>query len=367
MPKPTENPISSACLPLLEVWRGPLIECTHVGAIAVVTPSGRLEYSYGDPHLVTYLRSSAKPFQLLPFIELGGAERFNLSLQEIAILAASHDGTDLHVAVLQEIQRKIGIRESDLQCGVHPPYHKPTEKALWLQRLEPTPNRHNCSGKHTAMLGLAKMLGAPLDSYLEVTHPVQQLILKTFSEIISLRQAEIRRGIDGCSAPVFGVPLFNAALGYARLADPADLPEPRRRACTLITRAMMQHPEMVAGFGTFDTTLMQVGGGGLLTKAGAEGFQSAAVLPGVIAAASTALGIALKVADGDISGHFRQNQETQEGRVRPIVMVELLRQLGVLRADQLATLAPFSARPQYNWRGLEIGSFQPCFSLNPQP
>ncbi len=352
---------ASVYLPVLEVWRGPIVECQHFGAIAVVNAQGALTHAYGNPYLVTFLRSAAKPFQLLPFVELGGVERYRLTEKELAILCASHDGTDEHLAVLAGIQEKVGIAEQDLQCGVHPPYHAPTEKVLWLRGEQPTPNRHNCSGKHTAMLALAKMLGAPKESYLEQNHPVQQFILTAFSEMVSVPVSEIILGLDGCSAPVFAVSLYHAALGFARLADPLALPEPRRSACRQIIAAMMHYPEMVSGFGTFDTCLMQAAGGSVFTKAGAEGFQGSGVLPAV---GRSARGIALKVAEGDISGRFRQGAESAEGRARPLITIETLRQLEVLSPAQLAQLAPFDARAQYNWCDINVGRFVPAFKLS---
>lgn len=348
--------------PLLEVWRGPIVESVHSGALAVVTPDGQLTHSLGNPYLLTYMRSSGKPFQLLPFVEAGGVERFGLTEKELAILCASHDGTDEHVAVLRGIQEKVGVTETQLQCGAHPPYHGPTEKALWVRGEAPTPNRHNCSGKHTAMLALAKMLGAPLETYLDLAHPVQQAILAALSDMVGVPAAQIVMGIDGCTAPVHAVPVYNAALGFARLADPGDLPEPRRSACRRIVCAMMDYPEMIGGPGTFDTALMQAGGGRLFTKAGAEGFQATGIMSGLPERAP-ARGVALKIADGDISGNFRVSGETAEGRARPVVMLEALRQLGAISEEQLHILQPYAGRAQFNWRGVNVGRYVPVFQL----
>ena len=55
--------------PLFEVTRGDIVESVHYGSIAIVDASGKLISSYGDPKAVAFLRSSAKPFQLLPFVE----------------------------------------------------------------------------------------------------------------------------------------------------------------------------------------------------------------------------------------------------------------------------------------------------------
>jgi L-asparaginase II len=349
---------------LLEVWRGGIVESLHQGAIAVVDPQGGLVRCVGDPNLVTFLRSTAKPFQTLPFVEMGGVEAFKLSERELAILCASHDGTDEHVAVLQGIQKKIGVTENDLQCGVHLPYSKPTQKELARKGFDPTPNRHNCSGKHTGMLALAKLLGAPKETYLENENPVQKLILKSFSEMVDVPIEKIILGTDGCSAPVFAVPLRSAALGLARFADPAGLAEPRQKACRTIIHAMQCNPDMISGPGGFDTVFMTVMQGKAFSKGGAEGFLGLGLLPGKIPQGGQSLGITIKVADGDISGNFRLGANTNEGRTRSIIAIETLRQLGALSEFEEEGLASFAARPQYNWRKLQVGEYRPVFRLH---
>src|SRR5512142_3297512 len=107
--------------PLLEVTRGQIVESVHYGSIAVVDSNGKLIAAYGDPQTVTFLRSSAKPFQVLPFVERGGVEYFSFTPRELAIACASHEGSDLHVQTVEGIQKKVGVQESQLQCGVHMP------------------------------------------------------------------------------------------------------------------------------------------------------------------------------------------------------------------------------------------------------
>ncbi len=349
--------------PLFVLTRGEVIESVHFGAAAVVDSSGELLAWLGDPQTVTYLRSSAKPFQALPFIERGGHRAFGLDAEEIALLCASHSGTDRHVEVVTRIQQKVGIQESHLQCGVHPPYDEATQRRLLLNGEQPTPNRHNCSGKHTGMLAHARLRDLPLDTYLDPTHPVQQDILKTFAEMCDLSPQEVALGTDGCSAPNFAVPLYNAALAYARLCDPRDLPTTRAEACRTITSAMTSHPEMVAGPGRFDTRLMEVGDGRIVVKSGAEGYLAMGLLPGVLGEGAPGIGIALKVSDGDLPR--RGPGGTPRDRVRPAVALEMLRQLGALDAESLKKLAEFGPRrPVYNWRKLTVGESRPEFRLH---
>lgn len=345
---------SNPYYPLVELTRGPLVESIHFGALAVVDASGRLIASVGDPDLVANLRSSSKPFQSLPLIENGGVEQFGMSEREIAITCASHTGTDEHVAVLQELQAKINVQENDLLCGMHPPIDEATEKAMLL-RGEPTrPYRHNCSGKHTGMLAQAVLTHATIEDYLNTRHPIQRTILQTFAEMLDMNVDDVLIGIDGCSAPTFAAPLSKAALGFARLADPSEMPSRRAEALRRIFHAMAAHPEMVSGPGQFDTRLMQVGAGKIVCKGGAEGYQAIGVLPGAAGPGSPALGITYKVIDGD-----------QAGRARPVIGVSILRQLGVLSDAQAAELANFGQRPIYNWRKLEVGEIRPTFHFQP--
>ncbi len=212
-------------IPVAEYTRGPIVESMQIGAAAIVDTHNRLVASLGNPNLVTYPRSSAKPFQVLSLIEDGGAETFNLTDQEIAIMCASHSGTDKHVAVLQALQPRIGVGPEDLLCGTHPPIDKPSAKALLLRGEEPNTLHENCSGKHTGMLANAKMRGLPKEDYINPEHPVQKIIIKAAAEMMDMSADEFILGTDGCSAPVFAMPMTNAALAFARLCDPAGLPE----------------------------------------------------------------------------------------------------------------------------------------------
>lgn len=358
--------MTSAYLPIFQLTRGDIVESIHFGAIAVVDAFGNLVAWYGDPQVVTYLRSSSKPFQALPLVERGGKQHYQLTTQEIALICASHSGTDQHVQVLRSIQAKTGVNESDLLCGTHAPYHKASADALAMRGEKPTPNRHNCSGKHTGMIAYARMLGIDQTStleYIDPAHPVQQDILRAFAEMCDMPPTQVHVGIDGCSAPNFAVPLFNAALGFARLCDPSGLPEARAMACREIASAMMSHPDMVGGPDNFDTMLMSVTPGRLICKGGAEGYQAFGLMPGALGAGSPALGIAFKVSDGDLKGHNRPVEDPR-GRVRPAVTIEILRQLGAITADELARLADYG--PTFiveNWRKLVVGQASPCFTL----
>lgn len=340
--------------PLMHNTRGETVESIHFGAIAVVDQDGKLLASYGDPHIKTYLRSSAKPFQALPFIEAGGQQHFNLDQAEIALICASHSGTDEHVEIVESFQQKCGLTETNLQCGIHPPLHSPTAERLKANDLAPTPNRHNCSGKHSGMLAFAQMLNFSLENYLDSEHPVQEKILQAVIDMCELRPEQIDVGIDGCSAPNFAMPLFNAAFGFARLINPIGLTQERATACTTITEAMRHHPEIVAGPARFDTDLMVAMKGKIVAKGGAEGYQGIGVAPNAYGNGTPALGIAIKISDGD-----HRNQ------IRAAVAIEVLDQLGILSFEEREGLTNFGPQlPVYNWRKILVGQKRPVFKLD---
>ncbi len=328
---------------MIEFTRGTVVESLHHGALAVCDAQGRLIAHYGDPQAVTYLRSSAKPFQALSLLESGAAARYGYTTREIALACASHQGADLHADAVVILQNKIGVAESDLLCGQHPV----------AGGHQPRPNRHNCSGKHTGMLAQAAHLDLPFADYVNPQHPLQQTILKNFAEMCDLETTEVVVGVDGCSAPNFAVPLAAAATAFARLADPTGLPAPRATALKTIFAAMNAYPEMVAGPGELDTEIMRLKPGLLISKGGAEGYHAFALAPGALGPASPALGLAMKAADGN-------------SRATNALALETLRQLGALTESDLAALADFgfgARRPVKNWRGIEAGEMRPCFEL----
>ena len=348
--------------PIFETTRGQIVESVHYGSIAVVDSNGKLIASHGDPQTVAFLRSSAKPFQVLPFVERGGVEHFSFTPRELSLSCASHEGSDMHVQAVIALQKKVGIEESHLQCGSHMPGDVDELKRLIIGGIHPRTNHNNCSGKHTAMLAHANMRGLPLENYLSLDHPVQQDILASFAEMCLFPLNEIQLGTDGCSAPNFALPLYNAALGMARYCDPRELSEARAAACRKVTSAMSAYPEMMSGYREFDEQLMKAGDGKIVTKRGAEGFQIVGVMPGAMSPDSPGIGIALKISDGDASR--MDDTLASSNRVRPAVVIEVLRQLGALNGEQMQSLIGFGpAKTIKNHRDIVTGYSRPIFTL----
>ena len=337
--------ICSGFEPLVELTRGGIVESIHLGALAAVDSDGNLLASYGNSDMVSFPRSSMKPFQALPLVENGGMEAFGLTEEELAIICASHAGTDEHVRVLKSIHQKVGLQLSDLQCGVHWPIDKETSFQMRLRGEEPDSYRHNCSGKHSGMLTQAKLLDQTLEDYLAPVHLVQQNIRRAVSSMCGIHRDDMIFGVDGCSAPVYAMPLSSFAWAIARLVDPVDLEEGRQIACQRITTAMMAFPEMVAGPGQLDSVLMRVMNGKVIAKGGAEGYQLIGILPGAIAENSKGIGIAFKIADGDPLRRATQR-----------IVVEMLKALGFEAEMSSEAYASFNQPTLRNFRGIEIGT-----------
>lgn len=323
---------------LVNVVRGETVESVHRGHLIVIDGQGSTVASAGDPVAVTFLRSAAKPFQAMPFITSGAADEFGFSDEEIALACASHSGEARHVRIAQLMLERIGLTEAHLRCGTHLPFAEKEAERMLRAGEHPTQFHNNCSGKHAAMLALAKYLDADLAAYDAIGHPVQRVISKTVADLAELPETEIALAIDGCAAPNFAMPISAMARSFVNLVAPAKFDENTQAACRRIVDAMTRFPELIGGTERLDTMIMQAAPGRVLSKVGADGVWLCGVLPSEKYPAG--LGIALKIEDGD------------DKRARPVVAVELLRRLGILSDHDLTDVSPM---PIKNRRGDTVG------------
>jgi L-asparaginase II len=276
----------------VRVWRAEEIESVHQVHAALAGADGALLARTGDPRRRAFLRSTAKPIQLLPLVEEGVADRFGFSPSELAVMAASHNAEPFHVEAVRSILAKAGLEPEWLKCSPHEPFHEPSAEALRRAGTQPTALHNNCSGKHAGMLAVSRALGWPLDTYCDPDHPLQRRILARLAELAGVPEAALGIGVDGCGAPTFALPVAAMATAFARLAlADAERGDDRARAIGVVIDAMTAHPEYVAGSGRLCTDLMARLGERIVVKTGAEGVY-AAVLRGM------GRGLALKVADG---------------------------------------------------------------------
>jgi L-asparaginase II len=324
---------------LANVIRGETVESVHCGHLCVIDGEGKTIASLGDPMTVTYFRSAAKVFQAIPFITSGAADAFEFTEEEIALACASHSGEPQHVRIAGQMLDKAGLSVDDLKCGAHAPFNETESHRLVRAGYKPTQLHNNCSGKHAAMLAFAKHIGADLETYLSSESRIQKRILKCIADFTDVSTSEIAIGIDGCAAPNFALPIAAMAKSFINLISPTNFPEATQAACKRIVAAMMNHPELIGGSERLDTMLMSVRPGKLISKVGADGVWLCGVLP--CERWPSGLGIALKIADGD------------DHRARPVVAVEILRELGIISKDDLTDFSPM---PLKNRRGDVVGS-----------
>jgi L-asparaginase II len=349
---------------LVEFQRGGAdrVETRHRGAVAVVDSSGHLLWHAGDAGRAYALRSTAKPFQLLPLLldglHLGGDQAGPLEAADLAVMMSSHNGEPMHTDRIAALLSRFGLPQSALQCGTEAPALKADKERLVRSNAKPSALHCNCSGKHTNMLAVCKQRGWPLESYLDPAHPLQNRIRDIFADLTGQPGPAFPQSIDGCSLPTFWLSLQALARLFAIIAEPAAAPAVEDRdveaVLTTLRTAGMQHPELIAGSGRLDTLLMQALDGRLFAKTGAAGLYAIALPAGP--RVPTALGIAVKVEDGD-----------PKSRIRASVIVEVLRQLGVATngdADLWDSLEEIARPAEQNLRGREVGTYRPVFRLH---
>jgi L-asparaginase II len=337
--------------PLVQVRRGSLTESRHRGHIVVVEPDEHIVAYLGAPHTVTFLRSSAKPFQALPLLTSGAADHFGFTDEEVALACASHNGEPMHTELAGSMLKKIGLGPEALKCGVHEPYGLEAAGKLRLSGQAPNVLHNNCSGKHAGMLAVAVHLGAPTETYNDAENPVQKAIAEAMSQFSGIAVTDMVVGIDGCAVPVFGITVKAMALAFARLvAPPEGFDKTTRDACERIVRVMSAYPELIGGTSDrLDTEVMRATPGRLVSKVGAEGVYTAGIRP--CEKWPKGLGLAIKIEDGD------------DRRARPTVVIEALRQLEVLKDESLEAVARYAFFPILNRPGNVVGEVRASFEL----
>ena len=312
---------SRAGVPPLEVrlLREGILESRHRVHAVVCDSRGRVLLRAGEPQALSFVRSALKPFQATVFVASGAAEQGGAGERGLAIACASHAGTAAHAREAFRLLWGAEIEAEQLQCPV--------------PRGASSPLEHNCSGKHAAFLATCRRLGWSRESYLQLDHPLQQEVLKRVAELLGLPAAELLAARDDCGAPTLQLQLAQMALLYAHLGSGAQ-PDLER-----LSRAMLAHPELVAGEGRFDTELMRRGLGQVLSKGGAEGVQC-------LSRVGEGLGVAIKVEDGG-------------ARAKHAVALQLLEQLDWLTPGTLTELRDSFQTPAPHLRLEVVGELRP--------
>lgn len=330
---------------LVEMIRSELVESTHEGSIVVAQFDGNVMYELGDGERLTYFHSSAKPIQGIAVLETGVVEKFGLDLKEIALMISSHSGEKEHIEALKGLMEKLEVTEDMLECGIAEPVNKDVLKELAAAGLPVTKLHCNCSGKHMGFIAASKAMGYPVEGYHRSDHPIQQRVRKVVAEFCGAEPELMTCGVDGCSVPVFAVPLKNMAVAYANLCNLHFMNGKYGKSQNYITSAMTMYPEMIAGQGRIDTELMKRFGSKVIGKIGAEGVYCLGML-------GKGTGAAIKIEDGSARA------------VGPATM-ELLLQLKIIGEEDAETMKKYLHPEVLNNKCEVIGEIRPVFRLKP--
>ncbi|MBI3746502.1 MAG: asparaginase [Chloroflexi bacterium] len=348
---------------LVRQLRNGVEESVHRGDVVETDASGRILRALGDPERVVNLRSCVKPFGLASLIEAGGIEAFELEPAELAIMASSHSGEDLHVRTLQAMYRRTGVSQASLACGAEDmPLDALTAARLARDGEKASAVRHMCSGQHSVFLLLCRLRGWEPDGYWMEEHPAQVAYRAAVARAFATTPAKLRMGIDGCGIPTYAFPLREVAKAYAFLADPDAVVPPDSRAplaasMKIVRDAMVANPEQVAGTrDRIDTSLMKALPDRLIAKGGMEALRGLAILRGPRGTGTVvpASGMALKIEDGD--GYDRGTWAAT---------VEALRQAGVLSGQALRVLGRYHRPTEIDPHGRSSAEAVPAFELAP--
>jgi L-asparaginase II len=323
---------------VVEVWRGPVLESEHRGVAAAVGADGSLIGSIGDPGLVTFPRSSLKPFQALMLLESGAADDLRLDQRRIALACASHHGEAFHLAAIREWLDEIGCSAADLACGAEPPASITAYEALMRNGEGPSPIHHNCSGKHAGFLTVCRHCGWPLEGYAEPAHPAQQRYRSTMGEILERDPGSFRQGTDGCTLPALALSVEEMARACARFAAGRFPGTARRDASGRILDAMRAFPEYVSGTCEPTVQIARATAGRVVYKTGADAF-------GAVWIPEAGIGVAVKIADGS-------------ARARVPFLLEFMARVGLLEPDEIDALEPLRRPIIHDSRGRPVGRLE---------
>lgn len=317
---------------LVENQRGNITESFHRGVVCIVNSDGEIIYSLGNTGQVCFPRSALKFFQHIPLITSGAFDHYGFTLKELALMCGSHNGEEIHVETARSILEKIGESENLLGCGPQQPTHKNDYLKLIRDGKEPASVHNNCSGKHSGFLAWCKFNNQPLGSYLNENHELHREIKRITALFYEMDENDLITGLDGCSAPIFAMPVLNQAIAYKNLLFPEKFNDNAlTRACELIRSAVTQYPEMLAGSRRYCSDLISVTNGKVIGKTGADGVYSLAI-------PSLGYGIGIKIDDGRMGPQYNVAQQ-------------ILENLNILTDDEKSKLHHYLINENKNYAG----------------
>lgn len=325
---------------LTREYRGEVYDLSHIGNVCVVNEKGEIIHSVGDPQNITCYRSASKPIQALPVIARNIDKKYGLTEEECVIFSASHTGQKIHVDVIESIEKKAGLKESDMI--MNPTW--PQDEAHFIEVVKAGGGKrkifHNCSGKHTALMLLQRELGGPVTDYWRPESLAQQEVMRTISLMSEYHDPKV--SLDGCGVPVFSVPLQNLAISFKNLAcidtikDEMYMQTAKRYVPTI-----HEHPLLIRGAGYICSVLNM--DANIIAKGGANGVYGFGLK-------KQRLGVAFKLADGTESSW-------------PAIVLQILRDLDALDPEEEKRIMELHPYDIYNDNQMLAGRRETSFKL----
>jgi L-asparaginase II len=271
----------------------------------------------------------------LPVITSGAYHKFNFTLPELAVISSSHTASKAHTSLIKSILEKIGLDERNLLCGIHDPIDLEARNYLIKHGLKASPIHNNCSGKHSGMLAVCKALNLDTYTYLDFDHPLQKQYIDIVKKLCNTKNIEI--SVDGCGAPVYGMPFYKMGIGFLNLFLSQE--------AELIKKAFIQNPSIIGGNERLDSEIIKASNGNLIAKVGAEGLC-------IVVNLKEEQALVVKIMDANM-------------QARSIVTIESLKQLGWLSSKELETnkICNLYDLKVKNLSGTQVGEIKPVFQI----
>jgi L-asparaginase II len=307
---------------LAVVERNGLIESRHLGAAVVVGPSGKSIRELGDVRATVYPRSSVKMLQAIAVLRAG----VELDGARLAIAAASHAGTPKHLELVRSLLDEAGLEESALQCPEDWPLDDDARDDVVRSGGVASRILMNCSGKHAAFLLASVHNGWSTASYLDPTHPMQRLVVRTVEDFSGERVEQV--GVDGCGAPLVALSLTGLARSVSRLMMGNDTES------ELLVSAILDNAWALDGTRRPNTIMIEQLG--VVAKGGAEGV--------LVVATRSGVAVAIKMLDGG-------------SRALPAVALRLLADAGEIDEADAELVTSLTTEPILGG-GIPVGSIR---------
>ena len=322
----------------VNIYRGKLIESKHKVIGIVKNIKGISLLSTNNDNDLIYPRSSIKIFQAIPFIKSGAKELFNLNSKNIAISCSSHHGENQHLNVLQEWFKKINIKLSELNCGVHNPINLKSSNNLLLRGKLPNELHNNCSGKHLGMISGCIANKINHKNYTSFNHPYQKIIRETLERYTESKILKQSIGTDGCNAPQYAFPMKNLCNAMLNIIKEMNGNNENSKVLNLLISSINSYPELIGGSKSFDSNMIKITKGRIFCKGGAEGVL-------LFADFAKQIGGVIKVIDGN-------------DRARPSAALKIFSKLNLILPKEKKLLKNWQFENIYNHKKIKVGEIK---------